>query len=119
VRRDVGRIAEITFAQPPEPEPLPEPRVNLAKVPLDFGFAVTDGAFRVRKTTSGLTLTPLPDGPGFDVTLRLAEFGLRGAVASATAIADDGAETPVDFREDAGTVSFRVDGEAFAYEIGL
>ncbi|MFA0752651.1 MAG: hypothetical protein IMHGJWDQ_000407 [Candidatus Fervidibacter sp.] len=47
-------------------------RWNVQGKSVDFGFAVTDGAFRFDRKT--LTLIPLPDHPPFTVTLRLAKL---------------------------------------------
>ncbi len=119
VKRENDQVAGMTFAPPPPPEEKEEPdRINREGKAIDFGFAVTDGAFRVRKVDGGLELMPLPDSPPFDVTLRLGAFGLRGKVTN-TVRADDGGggQTEIRFEQRDDGLWFRHDGKAFAYRI--
>jgi hypothetical protein len=95
-------------------------RTNIEGKPVDFGFAVTDGAFRVQKVKKALRLTPLPQVPPFDVTLRLSAFGLTGAeVTSVVAIDSKGKERKTDFRQRGDELRFSHDGEAFCYDVRL
>ena len=83
---------------------------------LDFGFAVTDGAFRLSPCDGGTRLIPLPDQGAFRVAVRLP--GARGEPRVVAEPMDPkAAETPVacDYRD--GMLSFRCDGAAFAYRI--
>jgi hypothetical protein len=119
VKREGDQIASITFAPPPPPEEKPEPdRINRDGKPIDFGFAVTDGAFRVRKMDGGLELMPLPGSPPFDVTLQLEALGLKGKVTKAVRGDDgEGGQSEIRFEHRDDAVSFRHEGEAFAYRV--
>jgi hypothetical protein len=119
VRREGGRVAGISFAPAPPAAP-PSVRSNTEGRPAEFGFAVTDGAFRVQKIQNALRLTPLPDSPAFQVTLHLDAFRLKGAsVEQVTARDDQGRESSVEFSQRGDDVSFRHDGKAFCYDVRL
>jgi len=117
VKREGGAIADVAFTPAAGVEP-PPVRTNVEGKPVDFGFAVTDGALRVQKIEGGLRLTPLPASPAFDVTLRLAELGAQGrAVQRIVARAADESEAgEARFSRQGETVSFRYDGQAFGYD---
>ena len=120
VHRDADGIADITFTPPPPPESTTPPRLNVDKTPVDFGFAVTDGGFRVQKMDEGLTLTPLPSSPRFSSTLKLDAFALAGqTVTKVVAIAMDDTESDATFTQDGNALTIQHDGEAFAYRIEL
>lgn len=120
VRREGVKIADISFKAAPEEKPKVE-RANPEGKSLDFGFTVTNGAFRVQKAAGGLRLVPLPGSPAFAVSLRLAEFGLKTAkVATVTALDADGRPTgTVAFQQEGEIVSFRHDAKSFCYEVSL
>jgi hypothetical protein len=120
VKRNEQGVTDIAL-RPPETEAEPdEARLNADHKPVDFGFAVTDGGFRVQKAEGGLTLTPLPEGAPFDVTLRLDAFGLKGRnVKSVTGVSLDGTETATQYEQAGDEVTLRHDGKAFAYRVGL
>ncbi len=65
---------------PPE-----EPRANRARKMLDFGEVQTNGAFRLTRSGSVRTLTPLPGNEPFDVSIVLGK-GERTAEVSITDI---------------------------------
>lgn len=113
-----GELQDVHFVPAP-PAPPARPRVNVAGVPVDFGFAVTDGAFRVQKSPAGLRLIPLPDSPPFSVTLRLDALDAPGASpVRIVAIGDDGQPTgEVAFTAKGREVTFQHDGKAFAYDL--
>jgi len=74
-----------------EPPPIPKPRTNRGGKPIDFGPAVTTGAFRLLREGDKLVVIPLPDEPAFTVTLHLDRLGLGGRKpASVSAVARDG-----------------------------
>jgi hypothetical protein len=114
VRRAADGIAEVTTSPPPSYVPPPE-RGNPGHAPVDFGFTVTDGAFRVQARQNALQLTPLPDHPPFGVTLRLEPLGAAGRSVARVVARDDG--TAVEFHQEQGSVSLRHDGYAFAYDL--
>jgi len=119
VKRDGGEVSDISFTPAPLAGAGPV-RMNTEGKPVDFGFAVTDGAFRVQKVGEGLRLTPLPNSPGFEVTLRLRSFGLKGAtVESVLSRGQDDREAKIGFRHEGDAVSFRHDGESFCYDVKL
>jgi hypothetical protein len=119
VRRENGRIAGVTFTPATRQEESAS-RMNLARKPVDFGFAVTAGAFRVQATAGGLTVTPLPDIPGFELSLRLDQLGHAGGkVASVTAVSPEGARGPVAFRQEADILSFSHQRGVFGYEVAF
>jgi hypothetical protein len=95
--------------------------MNIQGVPVDFGFAVTDGAFRVlMPTRSLLRLVPLPQLPPFDVTLRLGAFDTRGqSVQEVLAQNAEGDESAIEFRQDGDDVTFSHDGKSFCYDVVL
>jgi hypothetical protein len=120
VKRDAQGLQHITYTAPAVEEKAGPPRLNTEGKPVDFGFAVTDGGFRVQKTSAGLTLTPLPESPPFDVTLRLGAFGMAGRkVKAVTAIAADGTEGAAESTQTGDEVRLRHDGKAFAYRLEL
>jgi hypothetical protein len=119
VQRSAEGVRSIAF-EPAVAEPMPPSRTNVDRRPVDFDFAVTDGAFRVQQIEGGLRLTPLPESPSFSVSLRLAAFGLGGrTVRSLTAFAPDGARHEAALQQQGDTLILRHDGVAFAYEIGF
>jgi hypothetical protein len=118
IKRIEGKVVDITIDPPAAATPAPEPeRSNTEGKALDFGFAVTDGAFRVEQVGSGLRVIPLPDSPPFHITLRLKSLGVTGSPRELRAVAEDGSSTvlPLTVHEDA--VSFRHDGKSFCYEV--
>ena len=114
-----GRPGGIAFAPAPETAGLP-PWLNPPETVTDFGWAATDGAFRVERGAKGWHLIPLPELEPFAVTLRLA--ALPGGPVKIRAIVAEPvdpavAEKPVEFQSADGAVSFRHDGESFAYRL--
>ena len=120
VKRDAQGLQHITYTAPAVEEKAGPPRLNTEGKPVDFGFAVTDGGFRVQKTPAGLTLTPLPESPPFEVTLRLGALDLKGRkVKAVTEVALDDTEQPAEFTQTGDEVRLRHDGKAFAYQVGV
>lgn len=107
---------DISFTPRSESESHPV-RMNLDAEPIDFGFAITDGAFRIQKHEDGLRLIPLPESPAFNVTLRLSAFDNYAEVSELFAQDDEGREYRVEFNQQEDMVKFRHDGKAFCYEI--
>lgn len=106
-----------------------EPNPNLTKLPewlnrwntqgklVDFGFAVTDGAFRFDRKT--LTLIPLPDHQPFTVTLRLDKLlGKNVRIAAVEAI-DEGGKviSKVQFTQILNEVTFKTQAGVFGYRL--
>jgi len=118
VERGNGAIRSIRFAAPAAAQE-PESRLNLTGKALDFGWALTDGAFRVEKTDRGLRVTPLPDSPPFAATLRLAKLLPKapGAIKSVQAIADDDTSSAAAFQYRDGELSLKHDGKSFCYDV--
>ncbi|NOY81577.1 MAG: hypothetical protein GXP31_11320 [Kiritimatiellaeota bacterium] len=123
VRREADGTVKTAMTPPPPPGPRQKPRLNPPGTPVDFGFAATDGAFRLEKTTAGVRLTPLPGNRPFSVRLRPNRLGrtVRGtavpSVAAWAAVPAAGAARRMDFTWKNGELTFRHDGRAFAYEI--
>ncbi len=86
---------------PPE-----EPRANRARKMLDFGEVQTNGAFRLTRSGSVRTLTPLPGNEPFDVSIVLGK-GERTAEVSLTDI-DGKPGTPPKLTHSGGRLSFTV-----------
>jgi hypothetical protein len=119
VQREGGEVSDVSFAPAPAARAGPV-RMNIEGKPVDFGFAVTDGAFRVQRERKTLRLTPLPQSPPFDVTLRLGALGVKAAeVKQVRALDDEGKESKTDFDQDRDEVTFGHEGEAFCYEVRL
>ncbi len=114
-----GALAGVTFDPPTLPEGLPA-WLNPPGTKSDFGWAVTDGAFRIERVGDDLLLVPLPDLEPFDIVLRLAY--LPGAPVAVTSVVaepmDPSAEAkPVGFKTANGRMTLRHDGETFGYRI--
>lgn len=119
VAREGDKVVDISFTPQHETKPRPV-RMNLEGKPVDFGFASTDGAFRIQKIEDGLQLTPLLESPKFTVTLRLASFGFEHAkVAEVVAKDDAGDGYKTAFDQQGEQVTFKHDGEAFCYDVKL
>ena len=107
VKREGDETVGISFAPPPPAKPEPV-RMNPEGKPIDFGFAVTDGAFQVRWVGANLHVIPLPQSPPFDITLRLDQFGLAGAKCKRTVARPRvGIERDVPFSQEGDALSFR------------
>ena len=114
-----GKITGVRLV-PRKPAPRPAPRWNARRVAVDFGHAVTAGAFRCRRKGPTITLTPLPDLPAFEITLRPNRLGAKGAVRTVEAITADGRMVrSVPMTAKGGTVTFRTRKGDFAYRITL
>ena len=102
------------------PKPEPPSRLNLSKKPIDFGPAVTDGAFRLELSPKQTIVTPLPDSPTFSITLkleRLPQFARRPP-KKIIAVDPRGKELrKVKFRRDGKTIAFETRQGEFAYKI--
>ena len=97
-------------------------RWNIERLPVDFGEAVTEGAFRCKRQGDALIITPLPDLGPFSVALRLDKLGVPNgfAVDSVRAIDADGDTIrPVDHGDDGTTVTFQTRRDEFAYRLEL
>lgn len=118
-RAAAGALAGVTF-DPPKPEEGLPAWMNPPGTKSDFGWAVTDGAFRIGRAGKDLLLIPLPDLEPFDIVLRLPFLpGAPKAVRAVVAEAEDPAATatPAEFRTTNGSVALRHDGKSFAYRI--
>ena len=111
--RDADGETTISLAPPASPEVVEPERWNPDREPIDFGFAVTDGAFRVQRTDAGLSLTPLPDHPAFTATLTLDQLGMAGATVAT--VSADGEETA--FTQNGDALTLRCDPSVFSYEV--
>ncbi len=94
-------------------------RWNTQGKAVNFGFAITDGAFRFDRQT--LTLIPLPDHPPFNVTLRLVKLAPKvKRITQVEAIDENGKVIgAVPFTQHNGEVTFRTQPKAFAYRLRL
>jgi hypothetical protein len=104
-------------ADPAGEEP---PSWNTSRVPIDFGPAITEGAFRCERAEDGLVVTPLPQLRPFSIALRLEELGLGtpDKVRSIVAVNAAGQETrSVDFEPVRGPIRFATRPGEFAYRI--
>ena len=95
--------------------------INELRKPIDFGWTKTNGAFRLMRLRDGLVLTPLPDCPPFEATLKLTRLGIspsqiRGIV-SRELFSSKWALSPVKISGDELTV--RHDPKIFSYSILL
>jgi hypothetical protein len=96
-------------------------RLNPPDTVIDFGFARTNGAFRVTLRPNGLRLVPLPASNPFNVTLRLDRLldtvpaQLKRVLAVPMATGKPGCH--VDYRLTGAALSFRHDGRSFAYDV--
>ena len=115
IEREGERIVSVSF----RPKRSADSSILLHQKTVGFGFAATNGAFRMQKTKDGLRLIPLPYEPAFDVTLRLSALDARGTVANIAARDRTDRRRGTPFRQTGDTVSFRHDGDAFCYEIAI
>ncbi|MEM2051233.1 MAG: hypothetical protein QXZ11_08985, partial [Thermoproteota archaeon] len=92
-------------------------RWNIQGKAIDFGFAVTDGAFRFDRKT--LTLIPLPDHEPFIVTLRLQKFlGEMKRISAVEAIDESGEVIGnVPFIQRDSEVTFQTRAMVFGYRL--
>lgn len=115
-----GDITGVRLVQPEKPfEPSARWFANEGTV--DFGAAKTDGAFRCEVAPHCLIVTPLPDGPDFELQVRLpAVLGRNLAVQSVEAIDASGvAHGAARYTETADGVAFTAAGNIFAYRINF
>ncbi len=98
-------------------------RHNKDRSPIDFGPAVTAGAFRCEMITRrSVVLTPLPDEEAMNVKLRLKAVLGRDATAVLSVLAVDRAGKvlrTIPFQSADGAVSFKTTPTDFAYHIAL
>jgi len=95
-------------------------RWNVERVPVDFGPAVTEGAFRCERDANTLTVTPLPGLGPFSVALRPAKLGVPAArpVRSAHAVDAGGTKTrQLEYEQSSAVLRFRTRRGEFAYQI--
>ena len=87
LRRDAK---EVLFEHRPEinSQPGGMQLASRARV-IDFGFAQTDGGFRLQRADDGFRLTPLPDSSEFTATLNLEDLGLEPTQRIAAVVARD------------------------------
>jgi len=88
---------------------------------IDFGPAITNGAFRLIHSDTNWQLIPLPGSPAFKVQLRLDQLNATGQkVQTITAIDTDGnSQGQVNFQQDGQVVRFDSAAKVFAYRISL
>ena len=124
VTREDGRPADVTLIPPPPPKERGPSRVNLEVKPVDFGFALTDGAFRIEKLAWALRVTPLPETIGSLITLRLAQLGMGGRTPQRVRALDwEGDQLrpaeDIPFQAEGDEVTFAHSSKAFAYEVAF
>ena len=118
VKRAQDAIAEIVFVPPPPPDPQPERRTNPPGTVVDFGFAATDGAFRVEPADGGVRVVPLPGRFDFGIRLTPTKLGApRPGAKSITAVDMRTGQqaAAVRFETQGATLSFRHEGQEVAY----
>lgn len=106
---------QISFA-PTEPPPSLDTAREHRKCAIDFGFAISDGAGRVQRTTDGLCVTPLPGSTPCAVRLRLAAFGVTAA-KQVLSESRSGEQRQIPVTLDNGVLPLRHDGVSFRYLI--
>jgi len=122
IQRRLSKVVNVEFS--PSVESGAAPELSPATPPgtvVDFGFAKTDGAFRIEVTDNGLRVTPLPDSRDFSLTLRLPVLtdGLDVRVRSVAVVQEDETAEPAKakFAQNGGELTFRHMLGAFAYNI--
>ncbi len=114
------RVTRIRLEGPTSADPADTYRRNRGRRPIDFGSAVTAGAFRCERAgRNRLVLTPLPEEEPADLTLRLGALGEKDAVVrEGLAVDADGRKTgKVPFEARADELTFRTRRGEFAYQI--
>ena len=130
VRRDGGRVAEVTWqTETGTVEAMSEQEraraaqlsVNVAGATIDFGGVKTDGTFRLAHPATGdWRVTPLLGADGFSAELDLAALGRPNArVAAVEALEPTAQASAPTWRQDGTKLVLRVDAHAFAYRIVL
>ena len=97
-------------------------RWNVERVPVDFGPAVTEGAFRCERDGTALVITPLPDLGPFSIALRPEKLGIPAArsIRSAHAVDAGGNKTrQLEYEHSDNVPRFRTQRGEFAYRIEL
>lgn len=117
-----GKDVKAIRLQKEEPVPEPPPRWNVAGKEIDFGPAVTKGAFRCEVSKGSVLITPLPDTPPCALTLRLSRLlgGKGGRAESLSEMDVDGKIVgAAQFRADGDAVTFTPREGGFAYRLAL
>ncbi|NOX55358.1 MAG: hypothetical protein GXP27_13160 [Planctomycetes bacterium] len=95
-------------------------RLQPNRTPIDFGVAKTAGAFRCDLKADALVVTPLPDGPAFPVTLRLASIEKPAKGAAVRAIDVHGQPLrEVPYQQSGSEVTFTTAPTEFGYRVEL
>ncbi len=108
--------------QPEQPDPAAEERMarlNTSGKLVDFGPALTNGAFRLLYKDTDWRLIPLPGSPSFHVELRLDQLNADGRkIRDIMAENADGTiGSPVKFQSDGQAVQFDLGDKVFACRI--
>jgi hypothetical protein len=96
------------------------PAWNLERTAVDFGPAITEGAFRCERMENLLVVTPLPQLGSFSVALRPGKLGMSESdkAQSVIAVTTEGREIRrVEFEQTGDIVRFATRRGEFAYEI--
>jgi hypothetical protein len=120
IERSGGKVTGLRLVRH-EPPAEPAPRWNVEGKPIDFGPAVTTGALRCERQKDALIVTPLPDTPAFEVSLRLSRLAAPGRRATAIAAVDAAGREmrKLEFAAKDGSVTFRTAKGDFAYRVTL
>mgnify|MGYP000231291571 CR=1 FL=1 len=96
-------------------------RWNMTGEPVDFGGVRTAGAVRCVVDAGAITVTPLPDAPGFPVAVDVAELTGRKAQVEAVSAMDSDGRTArqVEFEWVDNEASFETRKGEFGYRIRL
>lgn len=88
--------------------------------PVDFGWGVSAGAFRLRKSGDHWRLYPLPGQDKFVVALRPAQIeGFSGEIPGVTGwTRKGGLAKRVEFRQEQGLLAFEVEPDVLVYDLG-
>lgn len=116
-----GSVAAVEFSPPVSIE-TDAPRDNPVGWIADFGWARTDGAFRVDTSQRAVRVIPLPDEPACEIHLDARVLLPAGArIVAVVAEASDASKptTRVDHTSDGGWLRFRHDGQTFGYTIEI
>ena len=120
VRKNGSKISNIALIKNSYRPQLPK-RWNSQRKSIDFGNVITTGAFRVDKKPKRLAVTPLPQLPPFELTLRLNQlFDKPSSIQSVTAVDMQGnAIRKVNYHYHNHQLTFKTKTNDFTYHVNL
>lgn len=120
VEGDSGTITGVRVITTDRKEIVSE-RINLDRRQIDFGQAITAGAFRCNVEADSITVTPLPEMESFEVILKKDMLGAgHKRPASVVAVDPQGSSIrPVEYKWADGRLVFETKKGEFAYRVPL